>query len=231
MKPFLLIAIVAGVILGQTKSDTSKAAPKTPAKAAPKAGLLDPGSLKAVAPATYRVKMTTTKGDILVDVTREWAPRGADRFYNLVRAGFFTDAAFFRVLPGFVVQFGLGPRPDVNRVWETARIFDDPVKHSNKRGTLTFATAGPNTRTTQLFINLADNVGLDTQGFSPFGEVVEGMNIVQALNPEYREQPDQGRIREQGKAYLDKSFPRLDRIVSASIVPAAAPAAAPAAKQ
>ena len=231
MKPLLLTAIVAVVVFAQTKSTAP------PVKAAPpkatKGNLLDPGTLKAQAPASFRSKFATTKGDIIVEVTRDWAPRGADRFYNLVRSGFFTDAAFFRVVPGFVVQFGISPRPDIARAWQNARIFDDPVKHANKKGTLVFATAGPNTRTTQLFINLADNVGLDPQGFSPFGEVVDGMNVVQALNAEYREQPQQPLIESQGKAYLDKSFPRLDRILTATIVPTPVTAtpAAPAAKQ
>jgi peptidyl-prolyl cis-trans isomerase A (cyclophilin A) len=158
-------------------------------------------------------------------VTRAWAPRGADRFYNLVRAGFFTDAAFFRVISGFMGQFGLSAKPDVSAVWEKAKIIDDPVTQTNKRGRITFATAGPNTRTTQLFINFGDNARLDSQGFAPFGEVVEGMDVVDKINPEYQEQPDQGKIQQQGKAYLDRYFPRLDRIVSASIVPATPPAA------
>jgi len=232
MNRVLLTLILAGVVLAQTKSDATKASPA--AKAAPPkaaaANLLDPATLKATAPASFRTKFTTTKGDIIVEVTRDWAPRGADRFYNLVRAGFFTDAAFFRLVPGFVVQFGISARPEVSKVWQNAKIFDDPVKHSNKRGTLTFATSGPNSRTTQLFINLADNVGLDAQGFSAFGEVVDGMPLVQGLYQGYGEQPQQPLIQSQGKAYLDKNFPRLDRIVSATIVPAAAPAA-PAAKQ
>ncbi len=239
MRFAFLTLIAATALLAQTKSDTSKApgkaapskaAPGTPAKAAGP-NLLNPGSLKAAAPATYRTKFTTTKGDIIIEVTRAWAPQGADRFYNLVRAGFFTDNPFFRIVPKFIVQFGLTPRPDVNRAWQNAKIFDDRVTHSNKRGTLTFATAGPNTRTTQLFINLVDNAGLDAQGFSPFGEVVEGMPIVDSLYPGYGEL-DQGRITEQGKAYL-AGFPKLDRIVTATIIPAApaAPAAAPAGKQ
>ena len=165
------------------------------------------------------------KGDVIIEVTRAWAPRGADRFYNLVRAGFFTDAAFFRVISGFMAQFGLSAKPDVSAVWEKARIMDDPVTQTNKRGRITFATAGPNTRTTQLFINFGDNARLDGQGFAPFGEVVEGMDVVDKINPEYQEQPDQGKIQQQGKAYLDRYFPRLDRILSASIVPATPPAA------
>ena len=181
--------------------------------------LLDPSTLKAKAPATFKAKFTTTKGDVTIQVTRSWAPGGADRFYNLVKAGFFTDAAFFRVIPGFMAQFGISARPDVSKVWERARIPDDPVTQTNKRGAITFATSGPNTRTTQLFINFGNNAGLDSQGFSPFGEVTEGMDVVDKINAEYREQPNQGLIQAQGKAYLEKGFPRLDKIVSAAIVP------------
>jgi len=161
----------------------------------------------------------------VVEVTRAWSPRGADRFYNLVRYHFFDGAAFFRVLPGFVVQFGISARPDVSRVWEEAKITDDPVTQSNKRGMLTFATAGPNTRTTQIFINLGDNTNLDTMGFSPFGKVTSGMDEIDKLYSEYGEGapggngPDQGRMQQEGKAYLQKSFPLLDTIKTAVIVP------------
>ncbi len=195
--------------------------------AAAKPNLLDPRSLTAKAPETFRAKFTTTKGDFIIEVHRGWAPRGADRFYNLVRAGFFKDVAFFRVLSGFMAQFGISGDPAVARAWMQANIPDDPVTQSNKRGRVTFATAGPNTRTTQLFINFGDNAGLDSQGFAPIGEVVEGMNVVDSLYAGYGEGaprgrgPDQGRIQAQGNAYLKSSFPQLDRIVSATIVPAA----------
>jgi cyclophilin family peptidyl-prolyl cis-trans isomerase len=126
---------------------------------------------------------------------------------------------FFRVVPRFIVQFGISPRPDVAKAWFRANIADDPVKQSNKRGTITFATAGPNTRTTQLFINYGDNAGLDAQGFSPFGQVVEGMDVVDKIYAGYGEQPDQGRLQSEGKAYTDKSFPMLDKILTAMIVP------------
>jgi peptidyl-prolyl cis-trans isomerase A (cyclophilin A) len=180
--------------------------------------------MKEQAPATFRAKFTTTKGDFVVEVRRAWAPLGADRFYNLVKNHFFDGAAFFRVLPGFVAQFGLNPRPEVSRVWATAAIKDDPVTQSNLTGYLTFATAGPNTRTTQLFINLADNQNLDGMGFAPFGKVVEGMDVVQHFYSGYGEGapngrgPDQGRITNEGKAYLDKNFPRLDSINTAVIM-------------
>jgi peptidyl-prolyl cis-trans isomerase A (cyclophilin A) len=186
--------------------------------------LLHPATLNAKAPDVYDVKFETTKGDFVVQVTCAWAPLGADRFYNLVEHGFFTDAAFFRIVPGFIVQFGLSADPAVNRVWRSANIKDDPVKQSNRPGTLTFATAGPNTRTTQLFINYGENAPLDRQGFAPFGKVTSGMDVVQKLYSGYGERPDQGAITMEGKAYLDKNFPKIDRIKSATVIsPAAAP--------
>jgi peptidyl-prolyl cis-trans isomerase A (cyclophilin A) len=150
-------------------------------------------------------------------VTRSWAPIGADRFYNLVKHGFYNNAAFFRIVPGFIVQFGLSGDPAVNRAWKNANIKDDAVTQSNRPGTLTFATAGPNTRTTQLFINLGNNAGLDGQGFAAFGQVSSGMDVVQKLYSGYGERPDQGSITSEGKAYLDKNFPNIDRIETATI--------------
>ena len=192
-------------------------------KAAPASGgapsLMNPASLRAKAPDSYKVQFTTTKGDFVVEVHRDWAPLGADRFYNLVRAGFFTDAAFFRVVPNFMVQFGLNANPAVNSAWQKANIVDDRVTQSNKRGYITFATAGPNTRTTQLFINFKDNAFLDSQGFAPFGTVIEGMDVVDKINSAYGERPDQGRITAEGKAYLDKNFPQLDHITAAKVTP------------
>jgi peptidyl-prolyl cis-trans isomerase A (cyclophilin A) len=185
-------------------------------------GLLHPATLTAKAPESFQVKFTTTKGDFVVEVTRAWAPLGADRFYNLVKHGFFTDAAFFRNVPGFIVQFGLSANPEVNKVWQNANIKDDKVTQSNAPGTLTFATAGPNTRTTQLFINFGNNTFLDSQGFAPFGKVISGMDIVQKFYSGYGERPDQGAITSQGKAYLDKNFPNIDSIKSAAIVAPAA---------
>jgi peptidyl-prolyl cis-trans isomerase A (cyclophilin A) len=183
--------------------------------------LLHPAELKAKAPDVYDVKFSTTKGDFVVQVNRAWAPIGADRFYNLVKHGFFTGAPFFRVVPGFIIQFGLTPDPAVNRVWQSADIKDDPVTQSNKPGYLVFATAGPNTRTTQLFINFGNNTFLDSQGFAPFGQVTSGMDVVKNLYSGYGEQPNQGSITSQGKAYIEKNFPKIDSIVSATIVPAA----------
>jgi peptidyl-prolyl cis-trans isomerase A (cyclophilin A) len=179
--------------------------------------LLQPATLKAKAPDVFEVKFATTKGDFVVQVTRAWAPLGADRFYNLVRHGFYNDASFFRIVPGFVVQFGLGGDPAVNKVWETATIKDDAVTQSNRPGYLVFATAGPNTRTTQLFINLGNNAGLDGQGFAPFGVVTSGMDVVQKLYSGYGERPDQHAITTQGKAYIDKNFPNIDSIKTATV--------------
>ncbi|MCA9037134.1 MAG: peptidylprolyl isomerase [Planctomycetaceae bacterium] len=175
----------------------------------------------AASPEKFKVKFETTRGDFVVEVTRSWAPVGADRFHELVQAGFFDEAGFFRVVPGFVVQFGLNADPAVQAKWTTAKIKDDPVTQSNKRGYLTFATAGPNTRTTQLFINFDDNSRLDQMGFAPFGLVVEGMDVVDKINSEYGQSPNQGRITAEGNAYLKARFPKLDYIRKATIVPAA----------
>ena len=192
--------------------------------AAAKAKLKNPAALKDVAPAEYRAAFDTSAGPFVVLVHRSWAPKGADRFYNLVKYGFFINARFFRVVPNFMVQFGLNGDPAIQGPWKSASIPDDPVTQSNKRGTITFATAGPNTRTSQVFINFRDNGPLDGQGFAPFGEVVSGMEAVDKINAEYREQPDQGAIQSQGNAYLTKQFPKLDYVRKATIV---APAAKP----
>jgi peptidyl-prolyl cis-trans isomerase A (cyclophilin A) len=187
--------------------------------------LSNPASLNEKAPATYKVKFDTSKGAFVVEVHRDWAPNGADRFYNLVKNGFYNDARFFRVISGFMVQFGINGNPQISKVWRDANIKDDPVKASNKRGMITFATAGPDTRTTQLFINFGNNAGLDDQGFAPFGQVVSGMEVVDALYAEYGEGaprgdgPDQGLVQSQGNAYLKKDFPELDYIKTATIEP------------
>jgi peptidyl-prolyl cis-trans isomerase A (cyclophilin A) len=213
------------IFAGQVQSAPASAAQKTPTPTHPRTTpmttdptLLHPAALNAKAPDVFNVKFTTTKGDFVVQVTRAWAPLGADRFYNLVKHGFFTDAAFFRVVPGFIIQFGLSANPAVNKVWQSANIKDDPSKQSNKPGYLTFATAGPNTRTTQLFINFGNNTFLDSQGFTPFGQVTSGMEVVQKLYSGYGERPDQHSITALGKPYLDKNFPDIDSISSATIV-------------
>jgi len=186
----------------------------------------DPAKLTGKAPETFKAQFDTTKGKFTIEVTRSLSPNGADRFYNLVRSGYFKDIAFFRVIPGFMCQFGIHGDPNVSAKWREANIADDPVKGSNTRGTITFATAGPNTRTTQLFINFGDNAMLDRQGFSPFGKVAEGMDVVDKINGEYGEGapggrgPNQGRVQMEGNAFLKKEFPNLDYIKSATIVPA-----------
>jgi peptidyl-prolyl cis-trans isomerase A (cyclophilin A) len=187
------------------------------------ANLTNPSALRETAPATYKARFETSKGAFVVDVTREWAPNGADRFYNLVKNGFYDGVRFFRVLDGFMAQFGINGDPKISAAWREARIPDDPVKQSNRRGFITYAMAGPNTRTSQLFINYGDNSALDRQGFSPFGQVNSGMNVVDALYNGYGEGaprgkgPDQGRVQMEGNAYLTKSFPQLDFVKKATI--------------
>jgi peptidyl-prolyl cis-trans isomerase A (cyclophilin A) len=185
--------------------------------------LANPAALNEPAPASYKVQFDTSKGPFVIEVHRDWAPNGADRFYNLVKNGFYDNARFFRVVSGFMVQFGINGDPKVSAVWREARIKDDPVKQSNGRGTITFATAGPNTRTTQVFINFADNSRLDSQGFAPFGKVVSGMNAVDALYSDYGEGapngrgPSQERIQREGNAYLTHDFANMDYIKKATI--------------
>jgi peptidyl-prolyl cis-trans isomerase A (cyclophilin A) len=182
-------------------------------------------ALSKPAPDTYTAQFDTSKGTFVVEVTRAWAPYGADRFYDLVQQHFYDDARFFRVLKGFVVQFGINKDPDVETRWRNNVIPDDPVRQTNARGTITFATSGPNTRTTQLFINLADNSRLDQSGFSPFGKVVQGMEVVDQLYSGYGEGepqgegPNQEKIEARGNEYLNADFPRLDYIKTVRIVP------------
>ena len=205
------------------------APPQAQAKTADQSAgsLLDPKSAEMTkeAPATFKAKFETSEGDFVVQVTREWSPNGADRFYNLVRNGYYDGARFFRVLDGFMAQFGINGDPAVNKAWMGATIKDDPVKQSNKRGMVTFAqTSQPNSRGTQLFINYADNSNLDGMGFAPIGEVVEGMAAVDSLYGDYGEGapdgggPDQMRITAEGNKYLNASFPKLDFIRTARIV-------------
>lgn len=186
--------------------------------------LTDPSLATKEAPDEYKVKVHTTKGDFTVLVHKAWAPKGADRFYNLVDIGYFSDAGFFRAIDGFMVQFGISGYPEVNAAWKDAEIDDDPVKQSNKRGYVTFATRGENTRTTQLFINYKDNGNLDRMGFAPFGEVVEGMEVVDSLYKGYGEGaprgrgPAQGKLQSKGNAYLKADFPKLDYIEGMELV-------------
>lgn len=211
----------------------------TPHKAAPispyERVLLRPAVLVAKAPATYQVKFTTTKGDFTISVTRAWSPLGADRFYNLVRHHFYDNTTFFRALKGFVVQWGISAYPPVTAAWEHAPIKDDPVVQSNLKGYLTYAMGGPNTRTTQVFINLVDNKRLDGMGFSAFGQVTEGMDVVESLYTGYGEGapdgqgPEQDKIEKLGKPYLDKNFEKLDSIKTTTLI--LPPGATPAAKK
>ncbi|HVO58889.1 MAG TPA: peptidylprolyl isomerase [Dongiaceae bacterium] len=184
--------------------------------------LLTPAKWKEKAPETYKVKFDTTRGEFTLTVTRALAPLGADRFYNLVKHHFYDGAAFFRVVPNFVVQFGISGTPSVSAAWKHTELKDDPVKGSNKKGTITFATAGPNTRTTQVFINLKDNERLNGMGFAPFGTVDgTGMNVVEMMYEGYGDDagPDQDQIEKQGTPYLKKGWPKLDYIKSATLVP------------
>jgi peptidyl-prolyl cis-trans isomerase A (cyclophilin A) len=197
-----------------------------PSPVRPPAALLNPDTRqeRAAAPDTFDVRFETSRGPFTVRVARAWAPRGADRLYYLVRNGYYNDARFFRVLPRFAVQWGAAADPRVNKVWETRTIPDDPVRRGNARGTVSFATAGPNTRTTQLFVNLVNNFRLDRMGFTPLGRVVEGMEVVDSLYSGYGEGPpagrgpDQDRIAAEGNAYLRRDFPRLDYIRAATVV-------------
>jgi peptidyl-prolyl cis-trans isomerase A (cyclophilin A) len=214
--------LISSLVLGAAALMSAQtAAPKPAAPAANR--LLTPAALTAKAPETYKVKFDTSKGVFVVEVHRDWAPVGADRFYNLVRNGFYNNVRFFRVLDGFMAQFGMNGTPAVQRVWASSaqQLKDDPVKQSNKRGYITFANAGPNSRSTQVFINLVDNQFLDPEPmhFAPFGQVVEGMEIVDMLYKGYGRQnvPDQQRITSEGTAYLTKEYPKLDYVKTATI--------------
>jgi len=177
------------------------------------------------APDSFRARFETSAGDFVLAVHRRWAPLGADRFYNLTRSGYYDGARFFRVIPGFMVQFGIHGDPAVAAAWRDARIPDDPVRRTNLRGMVSYATAGPGTRTTQVFINFGSNDALDAQGFAPFAQVVEGMDVVDRLYSGYGEGaprgrgPDQTRIQMQGNAYLGHDFPKMDYVKHASIAP------------
>jgi peptidyl-prolyl cis-trans isomerase A (cyclophilin A) len=187
--------------------------------------LLNPSLTNETAPETYQVKFETTNGSFTVQIIRAWAPLGADRFYNLVKIGYYDGLCFFRAIDNFMVQYGIHADPRVSALWREAKIDDDPVTQKNTKGRITFATAGPNTRTTQVFINYNDrNVMLDGQGFAPFGEVMEGMDVVDSLYKGYGEGaprgrgPDQGLMQKMGNVYLNKQFPKLDHILSARVV-------------
>jgi peptidyl-prolyl cis-trans isomerase A (cyclophilin A) len=192
----------------------------------PPAALLHPATLKTKSPQLFTVVFKTTKGEFVVDVHRTWAPLAAQRFYNLVKAHFFDGVEFFRVVPKFVVQFGISPYPQVSKAWQNATIPDDPVTVHNTRGAVTFASAGPNSRTTQIFINLGDNSNLDNTGFAPFGAVVSGIDVVDKLYSGYADSPTskQTEMEAQGKAYLQKNYPKLDSIKTARVTQESNPA-------
>jgi peptidyl-prolyl cis-trans isomerase A (cyclophilin A) len=209
----------ASTLAAPTPPGSAKMTPKNPA-------LLNPSLANQKAPDVYKAKFSTSKGDFVIEVHREWAPQAADRFYNLVKIGFYDDERFFRVVEGFMVQWGINGDPAVNTVWRDAKIPDDAVKQSNKRGFVTFATSGPNARTTQLFVNFVDgNTRLDAMNFAPFGKIAQGMDVVDSLYKGYGEGaprgngPDQGRMQSQGNEYLKKDFAQLDFVKSATIVP------------
>ena len=210
----LLIPLSAAILfLAGCSSPTPEKkaeAPKPAEKAPETAAKSEPG------PQTFRVRLDTSKGPIVVEVHRDWAPIGAARFEELVKAGFYDGARFFRIVPNFVVQFGLAASPSMTKKWDKA-IKDDPVKQTNRTGSLSFATMGPNTRTTQVFINLRSNQSLDADGFAPFAQIVEGMDVVNKFFAAYGERPDQQKITNQGNAYLTANFPSLDYIKTAKV--------------
>lgn len=215
----LTVAAAAGLALVgcSSSTDTGKKA-ETPAASTPAPET--PAPKKVQAPETYKVNFDTSKGSFVVEVHRDWAPIGADHFYELVQAKYFDGDRFFRVLKGFIVQFGLNGDPAVTAHWENMTLPDDPVTHHNVPGTIVYATAGPATRTTQLFINLGDNTrSLDSQGFAPFGNVITGMDVVESIFGGYGETPEQALITSRGNDYLTQHYPKLDYVKSATIVP------------
>lgn len=225
----LAVLLIAVVVMGSSCAADGEQKNELSTGGADAAGeqnsaLLDPSLAQEKAPDKFKARFTTAKGDFVIEVTRDWAPNGADRFYNLVKIGYFDDVAFFRNIEGFMVQFGINGDPAVNKKWNKANIKDDRVKESNKRGYITFAQSGlPNSRTTQVFINFGDNSRLDQDRFAPFGRVVEGMDVVESLYNGYGEGaprgrgPDQGRVQDEGNAYLKQKYPKLDYIKTAKI--------------
>ena len=211
------VALVAALALVAARGVTAK-------QEGAAGALANPATLKETAPATYTANFDTSAGAFVITVNREWAPHGADRFFNLVKNGFFNDVRFFRAIPNFMVQFGIHGTPSVATAWRSARLPVDKVVQSNRRGFVTYAMSGsPDTRTTQVFINFGDNANLDKLGFAPFGQVTSGMDVVDKIYTGYGEGaprgsgPDQGRLQAEGNAYLMKSFPKLDYVKSATI--------------
>lgn len=209
----------------KAKKEAAAAEKNTPpADAAPAAPAASAKPAEAVAewpttvPDVFKIQFETTAGNFVVEVHKDWAPLGADRFYQLCKTGFYDNSAFFRVVPGFVAQFGLAADPAVTAQWKSQNLKDDPVKQSNGPGYLTFATAGPNTRTTQLFINYGNNANLDGMGFAPFGKVIEGMDAVKKINSSYGERPRQDLVTSQGDEYITKFFPDITKIKKTSLL-------------
>lgn len=227
MTSFTRVLPAALVSLGLTACDRpasdAPATDTTSPPASPQAVAPPAGSPVPRAPDVFRVRFETSKGPFVIEARRSWSPNGVDRFHQLVTAGYYDNNRFFRVLPGFIVQFGMHGDPAVNRTWDSLTIADDPVVQQNRRGTVTFAKPmSPNSRTTHLFINYADNLNLDGMGFSPIGTVVEGMAVVDSIYAGYGENPQQNRIAAEGNAYLNREFPNLDFIRTARLVPQAA---------
>jgi peptidyl-prolyl cis-trans isomerase A (cyclophilin A) len=222
-RSLLTIGVAAAAIATMPARAAGQAAGKAAAKPDlnKAARLREPAALNEKAPATYQAKFDTSAGAFVIEVHRDWAPLGADRFYNLVKNGFYDDGRFFRVIQDprpFMVQFGINGNTSIQQAWLNANLKDDPVKQSNKRGYITFATAGPNTRTTQVFINFADNSRLDSDGFAPFGRVVSGMDVVDKLYSGYGERPNANNAYlMKGNAYVTKDFPKLDYVKKATI--------------
>ena len=223
------LSVFVGVSLALTglagAEDKKKEAAPAPAAAKKFAGLSDPSKATAKAPAKFKAKFATTAGDFTIEVTREWSPLGADRFYNMIEVGFFEDVAIFRAIEGFMAQFGIHGDPAISKNWKNAKLQDDPTgKASNVPGTISFATSGKNSRTTQMFINFGNNARLDGMGFTPFGKVVEGMDNVNKIYKGYGEGaprgrgPGQGRVQSEGNTYMKKDFPKLTYIKSVTIV-------------
>ncbi|MCU0228876.1 MAG: peptidylprolyl isomerase [Bryobacterales bacterium] len=208
---------------GESTTETAPAVETPTAGAAPatitRPAQPEPARVPPRDPNVFIVRFETTKGDIDIECHSDWAPIGAARFRELVESGYYDGARFFRVVPNFVVQFGLAANPLLTAKWDNSNLRDDPVQQSNRRGYMTFATAGPNTRTTQIFINLADNARLDGMGFAPFARVIRGMDAVDSIDSRYGEQPQQPRIEDEGETYLSQNFPNLDKIVKARVLP------------
>jgi len=213
---FVLLPLLAATGCGGESGETTEGPPPNP--------LMQPENFSATAPETFVARFATTKGVIRIQVVREWAPLGADRFYNLVRGGYYDGGTFHRVMEGFMAEFGIHGDPWVNQFWRQATLDDEPVRKPNTRGRVSFSKNQPNTRTVQVFINADENRSLDGQGFSPFGEVIEGMEVVEALYSDYGESPTRGgegvyaaMAIAKGDEYLNEEFPLLDRIERAVV--------------